>query len=109
MANGMHADPFGGCDMKNEPSFKTAVCSTYERLLKQSQAKCEVWETRRKEACQGQSNDNESDDELLGLQADYAKAYHDLRTHVRTCTICQYFSKTADQIAVSRIFALLYR
>jgi len=95
--------------MKNELSFRTAICSTYERLLKQSQAKYEVWESRRKEVCQAQSKAKERGDELLRLQADYAKAYNDLRTHVRACTICQFFSKTGDPIAVSRVLALLYR
>jgi hypothetical protein len=80
--------------MKNELSFKTAVCGAYERLLEKSHAKYEVWESRRKKVSQAHANTLESGDELLRLQADYAKAYNDLCTHVRTCKICQFFSKT---------------
>lgn len=93
--------------MKNELSFKTAVCSTYERLLEKSQAKYEVWESRRKAVCEARSNVKEIGDELLRLQADFAKAYNDLRTHVHICKICQFFSKTG-QCEDSSVGNLLY-
>ena len=93
--------------MENELSFKTAVCSTYEQLLEKSQARYEVWESHRREACKTRSSVKEIGDELLRLQADYAKAYNDLRTHVGTCKICQFFSKT-DRCEDSRVSNLLY-
>ena len=93
--------------MKNELSFKTAVCSTYERLLKESQARYRTWESRRREVSELRSNVKEIGNELLRLQAGYAKAYNDLRRHLGTCEICKFFSKS-DGGKDSRNANLLY-
>jgi len=93
--------------MKSKVSFKTSVCSTYERLLEKSLEKYEAWESHRKAVCEAGSNAKESGDQLLRLQADYAKAYNDLRTHLRTCSICQFFS-SLESCEDSRDSNLLY-
>ena len=78
--------------MKSELSFKTVVCSTYERLLQRCMTTLEVWASRREEICEAGSGNKESGAELLRLQADYAKSYNDLFKHVGRCEICQLFS-----------------
>ena len=58
--------------------IKTAVCTEYERLLKEShQALAEFNEYL------------EWDDELRNRQAKYDKAYRRLRNHARGCELCQ--------------------
>jgi len=62
-----------------DADIKTAVCTEYERLLKEShQALAEFNEYL------------EWDDELRNRQAKYDKAYRRLRNHARDCELCQF-------------------
>jgi hypothetical protein len=73
--------------VNNTVSYKTAVCADYEILLKECQAALE--------ACDDHMSGKEVDDELLRLQAAYAKAWATLRRHVRDCEVCQFFAKSS--------------
>ena len=75
--------------------LKTAVCSTYDRLLQRCMAKFEVWASRRQESCEVGLHCDEKGAELLRLQADYAKSYNDLCKHVGGYEFCQAFPGTS--------------
>jgi len=91
--------------MESERPFKTAICSTYERLLQICVAKSVVWASLRQEIREGGSGYEENGAELLRLQADYAKSYNDLCKHVGSCEICKFFSSTnhGDQAKNSKL------
>jgi hypothetical protein len=72
---------------------KTAVCKEYERLLIFSQKALESWRNRREEFTRFGLRDRTVADELLRLQADYAKAYSRLVLHEGDCDICSFFPK----------------
>ena len=63
-------------------AVNSAVCTEYERLLKESY-----------QALSEYNEHLEWDDELRNLQAKYDKAYHRLRTHARDCELCQCVSR----------------
>jgi hypothetical protein len=79
--------------MKAGTYYKTAVCTEYERVLIFSQKALESWRNRREEFTRFGLRDKKAADELLRLQADYAKAYSRLVLHEGDCEICGFFSK----------------
>jgi hypothetical protein len=82
--------------VRDELFLETAVCSIYERLLQRCMAKFELWASRHLEIC-GAGSDEESEAELLRLQADYAKSYNDLCRHVGGCESCKLFPGTVHR------------
>jgi hypothetical protein len=72
---------------------KTAVCTEYETLLILSQNALESWRNRREELTRFGLRDKKAADEVLRLQADYAKAYSRLVLHEGDCEICSFFLK----------------
>ena len=87
--------------MKAEFSFKTAVCTDYENLLIACQKALETWRKRREEVAKFGSNGKEASDELLRLQADYAKAYSRLEKHQDKCELCYFVSEIGRRNAES--------
>jgi hypothetical protein len=79
--------------MSHEPAFKTAICTDYERLLVACLNALEVWRSRREELCAANSIPKQAADELLRLQADYAKAFSRVERHEYDCELCQFVSK----------------
>jgi hypothetical protein len=79
--------------MKPESSFKTAVCSDYENLLFACQRALESWRKRREEVATLGFADRKASEELLRLQADYARAYSRLESHEDKCELCRFVSK----------------
>jgi len=77
--------------MNSTVALETAVCAQYEILLKECEAALEAWDERREQIAQSHMSGTEVGDELLRLQADYARAYTALRKHVSKCWICQFF------------------
>jgi len=77
--------------MNSTVAYNTAVCTQYEILLKGCEAALEAWDERHEQIAQSGLSGKEIGDELLRLQADYARAYTILRKHVRQCEICQFF------------------
>ena len=71
------------------------VCSEYQQLLEESTHAREAWDERRVEICRSRLVGKETGDELLRLQANYARAYTRLRKHVHTCRRCEPLSQTA--------------
>jgi hypothetical protein len=79
--------------MNNQVSVETAVCAEYQMLLAECQRALEIWNDHRAEFCQFRFMEREAGDELLRLQAKYARAYTVLRNHERNCSLCQLASR----------------
>jgi len=79
--------------MNSEISFKTAVCTEYERLLTACQYALESWRSRREEIARSRLHGKQAGNELLRLQANYAKAYAQLEQHKENCETCSFVSK----------------
>jgi len=62
-------------------------------LLAESQRTLEIWNEHRAEFCQFRFIGGEAGDELLRLQAKYARAYTVLLNHERDCSLCQLASR----------------
>ena len=81
--------------MAKQLSITTVVCSDYQKLLEASKHAREIWDERRGEICSLRLVSKESGDELLRLQANYARAYTLLRKHAQDCRRCQRVSRIA--------------
>jgi hypothetical protein len=81
--------------MTKQLSATTMVCNEYQQLLEQSTHARDIWDLRRAEICRSRLIGKESGDELLRLQANYARAYTRLRKHVNTCRRCEPMSRIA--------------
>jgi hypothetical protein len=79
--------------MSKQLSVDTTVCNEYQRLLGESQGALEIWEEHRAEFCEFRFIGREAGDELLRLQAKYARAYALLQNHERNCSRCQLESR----------------
>jgi hypothetical protein len=79
--------------MSKQLSIKTTVCSEYQRLLEESQGALEIWNKRRGEISQSGPIKTEEGDELLRLQANFARAYAVLEHHARDCALCELVSR----------------
>ena len=79
--------------MSQQLSVKTTACGEYQRLLEESQRALEIWNDHRAEYCQFRFVQREAGDELLRLQAQYARAYTVLQNHERNCSLCQLVSR----------------
>jgi hypothetical protein len=79
--------------MKLERSFKTAICTDYENLLFACQRALESWRARREAATTNGFASKKTADDLLRLQADYARAYSRLESHEEKCELCRFVSK----------------
>jgi hypothetical protein len=75
--------------MNKRFSVETAACTEQQRLFEESQRALEMWNDRRAEFCQFHLTAKEAGDELLRLQAKYARAYSVLRNHTHNCSLCQ--------------------
>jgi len=71
---------------------ETAVCTEQQRLFDECQKALEIWKERRAEFFQAHLSGKEAGDELLRLQAKYARAYTVLRNHAHNCSLCQLVS-----------------
>ena len=79
--------------MNNQLSVETAVCTEHQRLSAECQKALEIWNEHRAEFCQFRFIGREAGDELLRLQAKYARAYTVLQNHEHNCSLCQFASR----------------
>lgn len=70
-------------------------CGECQRLLDASEIAREVWNQQRAETCRSRLVGKETGDELLRLQAKYARAYTVLQKHVQNCLHCKLVSRIA--------------
>jgi hypothetical protein len=75
--------------MSKQLSVNTSICSEYQRLFEGSQSALEIWNEHRAEFCQFRFIGREAGDELLRLQAKYARAHTEVQNHERNCSLCQ--------------------
>jgi hypothetical protein len=75
--------------MSKQPSADTTVCSEYQSLLEESQRALEIWNEHRTKICQSRLIAKDAGDELLRLQAKYARAYTVFQNHLHNCVLCQ--------------------
>ncbi len=75
--------------MSRQLSVETAVCTEHERLTEECQRALENWDEHRAEFCRTLPIRQEAGDELLRLQAKYARAHTVLQRHVHDCLLCQ--------------------
>jgi hypothetical protein len=86
-----------GEHMESELFYKTAFCTEYERLLCVCVQSLDTWKNRREEIANSVLRRWEAGDELLRLQADYAKAYSRLEKHIDNCALCHFVSKISGR------------
>jgi hypothetical protein len=79
--------------MSKQLSVNASICSENQRLHEESQRALEIWNEHRAEFCQFRFIGREAGDELLRLQAKYARAYTVLQDHERHCSLCQLGSR----------------
>jgi hypothetical protein len=77
--------------------YKTAFCSNYERLLCACVQSLNAWRNLREEIANSSLTSKEAGDELIRLQADYAKAYSRLEKHKDNCELCHFVSKISGR------------
>jgi hypothetical protein len=92
--------------MNNQLSVETAVCTEHQMLLAESQRALEIWNEHRAEFCQFRFMAREAGDDLLRLQAKYARAYTVLQNHERNCSLCQLASRMEGRDSESSAEAL---
>ena len=93
--------------MESGHFYKTAFCSTYERLLCACAQSLDVWRDLREEIASSGLKNQEASDELIRLQADYAKAYSRLEKHRDNCELCHFVSKNSGRAEASLSVAVM--
>lgn len=74
----------------NKPlCINTTICSEYQRLLEDCESALEIWDEHRAEVSVSRLAGREAGDELLRLQAKFARAYAVLQRHSQDCLLCQ--------------------
>ena len=79
--------------MSKQQFVKTAICNKYQTLLEECERALAIWNAQRAEICQSRLVGKEAGDELLRLQAKYARAYTVLQNHAHNCSFCQLVSR----------------
>jgi hypothetical protein len=82
--------------MNKQFSFETGICIEHQRLFEESERALETWNDRRATFCQAHLTGKEAGNELLRLQAKYARAYATLWSHERNCSLCQLTSRMEE-------------
>ena len=82
--------------MNTEISVETALCSEHQRLLAECERALETWNEQRAEFSKSHPITKRAGDELLRLQANYARAYTVLTRHEHNCSLCQWGSRSGE-------------
>lgn len=75
--------------MSHPQYVKTGICEKYQTLLEECERALAIWNEHRAEVAKSPVIAREAGDELVRLQAKYARAYTVLQNHTRLCTFCQ--------------------
>ena len=75
--------------MSKQLPAETIVCSEYQRLLDACVSAREIWKKHRAGIHRYRLVGKETGDELLRLQANYARAYYVLQYHAQQCLRCR--------------------
>jgi hypothetical protein len=74
--------------MSSESPIKPAACAGYEALLRKTHAALTAWRNGREEIRRSGRRGRQADNELRTLQANFARSYTALQTHVHDCEVC---------------------
>jgi hypothetical protein len=85
----VHERQRGERGMSKVQFVKTALCSNYQTLLEECERALATWNDRRAEIAESRLVGKDVGDELLRLQAKYARAYTVLQHHAYNCSFCQ--------------------
>lgn len=85
--------------MSQEFCVEAAICAEYEKLLEQCNSALKIWNEQRAAVCESRASGKKAGDELLRLQANYAKAYAMLQRHAKDCLQCQMAARIAKLMA----------
>ena len=75
--------------MSKQHFVKVAICNKYQTLLEECERALATWNAQRAKVSQSCLVAKEVGDELLRLQAKYARAYTVLQNHAHSCSFCQ--------------------
>jgi len=75
--------------MSKQLPAETIECSEYRRLLDACVSAREIWKKHRAGIYRYRLVGKETGDELLRLQANYARAYYVLQYHAQQCLRCR--------------------
>ena len=92
--------------MSHQAFVKTTVCSEYQTLLEESQSALENWNEHRAEISDSRLVSKGAGDELLRLQANYARAYTELQNHLHNCLRCRLVSRIEELDSENSVDAL---
>jgi hypothetical protein len=81
-----------GNETAMDGDIRTAVCTEYERLLKESHQALAEFNEHLAGVLTFDMGVKKWDDELRKRQAKYAKAYCNLQNHARNCELCTFVS-----------------
>ena len=76
--------------MSGQQYFKIAICNKYQTLLEECESALAIWNGYRAEISESRLASKEAGDELLRLQAKYARAYTVLQNHAHNCSFCRW-------------------
>lgn len=81
--------------MAEQPRSTIVLCSECHRLLEECERARTVWDVCRTEICSARLVGKETGNQLLRLQAKYARAYTVCQKHMNACLLCRPISKIA--------------
>ena len=81
--------------MAEQTPATMVLCGEFQRLLEECERARTMWDKRRTEVSGSRLVGKETGDELLRLQAKYARAYAICQKHVNVCWLCRAVSKIA--------------
>jgi len=83
--------------MHSQPTFRTAICTDYEKLLFACQHALENLHHLQKHVSALPVPDLDASHQLLRVEAAYARAYAHLESHDEHCQLCRFVSKLAHR------------
>ena len=83
--------------MSTAQYVKAGICEKYQTLLEECERALAIWNERRAEVVKSPVIAKEAGDELLRLQAKYARAYTVLQNHVGVCSFCQLVKRLEER------------
>jgi hypothetical protein len=86
-------------NMSRQQYVKTGICEKYQTQLEECERALAVWNKHRAGVVQSRLAGKESGDELLRLQAKYARAYTLLQNHAHLCSFCQLVKRLEERVS----------
>src|SRR5713226_6279082 len=83
--------------MSHPQYVKTGICEKYQTLLEECERALAIWNEHRAEIAKSPLIAKEAGDELLRLQAKYARAYTVLQNHSHVCSFCQLVKRLEER------------